>query len=321
MKSRFKKILKLLAYVCFLIVVLVAALETAYRFQWIDFYQAELNSLNDLEQLENKKNKVLVIGDSFSAAPDSYVNYLNSLDTNSVYINASIPGTGIIQHNLVLKNRIETFQPTSIIYQIYPSNDLLDIEKPTNFDSLSFVRNIYWMISDKIRVLGYVNSRLAILKSNPTGEELKADIFDIDKYNQREKLYIKSDSTYLEKSLNASGDYKERFEKWKKEFKLFKKIAGGIPIKLLVIPHAVQIDSIQKRNLESCGAFFTADVIENEFLKKVANEFPDVEILDPKERMILRNTQKSDLYFQNDPHLTKNGQVFLGEWLFKILSK
>lgn len=321
MKSRFKKILKQLLYLLFLVVVLAAAFELAYRFQWIDFYRAELNSLNTPEQLDNNKRKVLVIGDSFSASPDSYVNYLNKYDTSSIYINASIPGTGIIQHNLVLKNRIEEFQPTSIIYQIYPSNDLIDIEKPTNFERLSFIRNIYWMMSDNVRSLAYVNSRMAILKSSPTGEELKADVFDVAKYNQREKLYIQSDSSYLEKSINASADYKGRFEKWKKEFESLKKTVGNRPIKLFVIPHVVQVDPVQKKNLESCGASFTSDILENGFLNEVRNEFPELEILDPTKSLIVRNSKKADLYYQNDPHLTKNGQLFLGQWLLKRLEE
>ena len=129
MKVKLKRVLKLICYVLFLLIVLVIGLEVSYRFQWFDFYKAELTGLNDLAEIDNSENSILIMGDSFSATKDSYVGFLNKNDSTFTYINSSIPGTGIIQHNLILKSRIKKYNPSTIIYQIYPSNDLIDIEK------------------------------------------------------------------------------------------------------------------------------------------------------------------------------------------------
>src|SRR5690606_32098707 len=111
------------------------------------------------------KNCVLIFGDSFTAHPDSYVKYLNSGYTS---INCAIPGTGIRQHALIFSKRIDEYKPKAIIYQFYVGNDLLDLYHPINFSELSFLRNLYWKISEHMLILQYINYKLAFL--NPKNQ-------------------------------------------------------------------------------------------------------------------------------------------------------
>ncbi len=88
--------LKGLVYTLFLLGATAGLLEIAYRRQWIDFYAAELRGLNRPGDLspQDKRPTLLVLGDSFSAQPFSYVNVLRDSLPGTRIINAAVPGTG-----------------------------------------------------------------------------------------------------------------------------------------------------------------------------------------------------------------------------------
>ncbi len=65
------------------------------------FYKTELENLNT--EIDPKKKNILVIGDSFSAHPASYVKQLTENFIQYNFINASVPGTGIMQHELFIR--------------------------------------------------------------------------------------------------------------------------------------------------------------------------------------------------------------------------
>ncbi len=190
MKKNIKVLFNKGTYLLFLLVVVLFLFEILYRYQVIDFYAVQLNALNSTEELESQKKKILLIGDSFSARPLGYVADLRKNDTTSTIINSSIPGTGIRQHNLILKNRLQLVQPDEVIYQFYLGNDLTDIEHPINYSENSVIRNLYWFLADSFLGLQFLNNQLARIKSSLTKHHnsTKATISSkssIINYNQR----------------------------------------------------------------------------------------------------------------------------------------
>ena len=98
-----KKILRWFLYGTYLTGSVVLLLELSYRFYLIDFYRGELKALNPPELLEPKKDpsNILILGDSFTADPKSYVSHLRrALPAQSV-INSGVSGTCIRQAALM----------------------------------------------------------------------------------------------------------------------------------------------------------------------------------------------------------------------------
>jgi len=101
-----RKIIRGSLYITYLILVVIILLEIAYRYQIVDFYGKHLRGLNSKTVLANKENKetLLVLGDSFSASPFSYVSHLKDSLPELNVVNASISGTSLItsQKNILV---------------------------------------------------------------------------------------------------------------------------------------------------------------------------------------------------------------------------
>ncbi len=89
-----KKILQAIAYLLFLGLSVLLLLEGIYRLQLLDFYKNELSLINENIQPEESKKRMLVIGDSFSAYPNNYVEQLSNHLQNFQFLNASVSGIG-----------------------------------------------------------------------------------------------------------------------------------------------------------------------------------------------------------------------------------
>jgi len=106
--SNYRKILKLIIYICFLFFSVFLILEVSYRFYIFDFYGNTFKALNTDVSLINRDQKqtILILGDSFTADPNSYVKHIRDSFPEYNVINSGIPGTSITQANLMLEKRI-----------------------------------------------------------------------------------------------------------------------------------------------------------------------------------------------------------------------
>lgn len=314
-----KKYAKHFLYLLFFSFACLLIIELSFRYQVIDFYKSELKGLNTPEQLNNKKNNILIFGDSFSAHPFSYVQFL---DSSYNYVNCAIPGTGIKQHSLIIPKRIKQYQPKAIIYQFYVGNDLLDIKHPINYSELSFLRNVYWWLSEHFLFLQYINYKLAYLNpKNQSFIELKENVFSKKSYNQRVKTYFKASPFYLNHTILLNDEATRLiYAEWKDHFReLFN---NNIPIYLLVIPHNAQINKTYYERNVSIGAILSDSIQKENYplIEKMKKDLPYIKIINPLP--YFQHLENNDsLYYENDPHLTLWGQKKLALFVNKELKK
>src|SRR6266705_4883245 len=137
-------------------------LEWVYRAQLVDTYRPELRTFNPAPvSAPDGKPALLVMGDSFTAGRTSYAGLLQDTLQEWRVINAAVSGTGVLQALYMAQNRFAQFHPAIFLYQVYVGNDLFDVRYPTNWRTISPVRNIYWLLANHLRVLSYLNYRLS----------------------------------------------------------------------------------------------------------------------------------------------------------------
>src|SRR5215831_21000878 len=147
-------------------------LEWLYRSQLVDTYRPELHTLNPPQVLApNAKPTLLVMGDSFTASRTSYAGILQDTLQEWRVINAAVSGTGVLQALYMAPKRFAQFYPSVFVYQVYVGNDLFDIRYPTNWRTVSLVRNLYWFLANHLRVIGYLNYRLRQVKETLTSRQ------------------------------------------------------------------------------------------------------------------------------------------------------
>ncbi len=320
-----------MAYVFFVCCTVLCLLEIVYRYQWIDFYRTEFNALNK-KIPDNCKNSVLIFGDSFSAQPNGYVDQLRDEFPNTCIYNASVPGTGIIQTSLLAKRRLNATNPKLVIYQMYLGNDLIDIHHPINWSELGVVRNLYWWISDRFRVLAYINQKLGQVSHSSTldidkdYDSKNEKVFSVDKYSSRTKLYLKSDPYYLEKSVGAATEYSFRIKKLIDGIGYLRaKIPDEVPLVIMPIPHCSQLGGHYYNEYLKLGAKFDNKKVylqeDYALLSKLKKHFKneDIVFLNPLPALSDQDSEDKRLYFANDPHLNKTGHQVLKQFLTPIL--
>jgi hypothetical protein len=316
------------------VVVAILLSNLIYLSGYIDFYKPELLANNLIADLsgQNKKNTVLIMGDSFTAGNNSYPNILRNILPNYRIINSGIPGSGIIQASIIAKRRIDEFNPNIFIYQIYVGNDLLDISYPVNWRSLSFMRNMYWLASNHIRIISFLNYRLGQLNAsnneiyqNPTNKTIdEKENFSIDRFTKREIIYNIADDKLIENSIRLKGS---RIDDFKLLLSKLEEIFTFLPASckkyIVLIPHASQIDlEYLNRTIEIRANFSDTDkILEEEypFARKIKEVFPEIRVLNPL--ALFKNAEANGIkvYYANDGHLNNNGQRLLADFLAKYL--
>lgn len=311
-------------------------LNFLYMYGIIDFYKDELFAYNLKDDLsgDNGKETILIMGDSFTAGNTTYPNFLRERFPNYKIINSSVAGSGIIQASTIAKRRIKKFNPSVFIYQIYVGNDLLDITYPINWKKISMARNIYWFISNNIRVTSYINYKFgqknSLMKKNHQksnySEIKEKEEFSLEKYSKREIIYNKADNKLVENSILQKGDRKKDFELLASELvQVFKLLPVKCKKIILVLPHACQINRTYLERTIMLGAKFSelAQILKEEypFIKKLRELFSDIIILNPL--MVFRNEEKkgTKIYFANDEHLNKNGQKILVDYIAEYIKR
>ncbi len=325
-------------YLLLTLLVPVLVLEGLYRWQVIDTYSPELRALNPPEYFsEDGRKTILVMGDSFTAGPGNYVGILQQAFPRVRIINGGVSGTGVIQAELIARQRFHTFHPSIFIYQIYVGNDLFDISYPVNWNELSFPRNLYWLIANQLRSIGYVNYRLGQIVQSLHGETRQrpgsesrtdspaptTDSFSVENYEGRVKVYVKADPSLIEDSILLNvprrTDYVTFLNTLKRLLAYCKpELCQAF---LLVIPHVSQVDERYISYMRQLGATFTEpDRIgapEYPFLTGIQNTFdtwPHVHALNPLP-ILKEINRKTPVYFSTDEHLNPVGQKTIAEFL------
>ncbi len=321
-----KNLIKIIFNITIVIFVTILLFELSYRYYIIDFYKDSWIALNKNQNFDKKNADVLVFGDSFSAANSSYVSLLQNHYPNKTILNASVSGIGINEHRIFAKNRMQKNTPKTIIYQVYVGNDLLDVSHLTNWKNLSFIRNAYWTISDYLVSVAYINRKLSFLKQphKDSDERIKIEgEFDHRNYTLRQKTLFKADPRYLEKTVTLTEDFLEKYEQWKDKMELFlDEIPSNSSVKIVFIPHCIQLNSYYQSNMRMIGANMnTLDNLKNEeyiFYKKTKEDFKrykNVTVLNPLPFLKQKDTITKRLYYANDPHFNTDGHKALFEFL------
>ena len=342
MKINWRKVLKkslnILGYSIFLITAVMLLSEVIYRYQWIDFYAAELHGLNNEEDLkpEDERPTILVLGDSFSADKASYVQELRAAFPEHRIINSAVPGTGIKEALVMAPGRIETFKPDILIYQIYLGNDLTDLEPPVNWSTLSFPRNLYWSLSSSLQFLRFMNYRLGGLRrgvykdiEEETSREEK-EIFSVEKYSPRQKLYLKANPFLIEDVATLNGDAGETMELvLEKLTELVELPDSDCQVYVLSMPHCAVVHSIYRERMEQIGGQFnrpeeitSQEIAFNSSLDDFCQNYAQVTFINPLN--VLRAAEKDQpgsLFYLHDPHLNRAGQEVVGQHLVGVLQK
>ena len=336
MKKRYPllhKIWKIFSYCLYLGLTVLFVLELAYRFYIVDFYGGNLRGLNAISALEEKnKPTLLVIGDSFSADQQSYVNHLQKNIPDYRVINSAVPGTCIRQHALMASKRINRFAPKVFLYQIYVGNDLFEFHHKTDSPKISTLRKMYWWLSDRILVIGYINAKLpnirqALFQDLPVSIDPKVlQDFSPEKYSQRSKLLFQAEPQLVENSALLKNGREADMEKFSKKMqKMFSDVPPDCKIVLLVIPHCIQLGAPYLERMQSIGAqVMEPEALTNPnypFLNYLQNRLPgNVLVVNPLIWLQQQDTI-SNVYYNNDPHLNAKGQQLIGKKLLELLEK
>ncbi len=320
-----KKWLRRMALGTLWTLVFVFLLEIFYRNQWIDTYKRELRALNVEVDAVFSKKRVLVMGDSFTAAPNSWVNALRLRHPGVQFVNSAVPGTSIFQANLMLAGRLETFRPDLLIYQVYVGNDLFDLRYPLNWSEIGFLRNIYWAAANHLRGLGWFNYALGQFKrgiqnSDFAQGKVNEGEFDPTKYSERDRLYLRAEPGLIAGEVLLEGDRADDMVDYAalmKEF-LATTVQARVPVIVLVLPHCAQVHPRYGARMKQVGAlgmgapqFYNVDY---PFMQQItALGGRNALFINPLSG--LRECEEADraMYYLHDAHLNDAGQELVAD--------
>jgi hypothetical protein len=308
-------------------------LEWLYRLQLVDTYRPELHTFNPSQVLApNAKPTLLVMGDSFTASRTSYAGILQDTLQEWRIINAAVSGTGVLQALYMAPKRFAQFHPAIFVYQVYVGNDLFDIRYPTNWHTISLVRNVYWSLANHFHVVGYLNYRLRQVKETLTSRQRHAfsftgtavaasaagdtGAFSVEHYDTRVKLYVRAEPSLIEDSVLVQGnrqhDYTIFLEKLAQLLTYCQPAVCRAYI--LVMPHVCQVDAAYITYMSQLGARFTTPAAlglpEYPFLVRLRERFtawPNIHIVNPLSKLREVHAQQA-VYYANDEHLSPAGQ-------------
>ena len=328
-----RKTLSLLLMILASLSLALLALEWLYRSQPVDMYRPELHTFTPPQVLaSNAKPTLLVMGDSFTASRTSYAGILQDTLQEWRVINAAVSGTGALQALYMAPKRFAQFSPSIFLYQVYVGNDLFDIRYPTNWRTISLVRNLYWFLANHFRVVGYLNYRLRQVKETLTssrrptlslaGSAVAASAaedtgtFSIDHYDTRVKLYMRAEPSMLEDSILVQGNRQHDYAIFLENLAPLLTYCKSAVCRayILVIPHVCQVDAAYLTHMSQLGARFTTPAAlhlpEYPFLVRLREHFiawPNVHIINPLSRLREAHSQQA-MYYANDEHLSPAGQ-------------
>lgn len=314
-KSTGKKVWTWIWQSTLVLFLMLCFLEMVYRFQWFDFFKPEFKALN--KEIDPKKPNILVFGDSFTAHPKSYVNHLRRAHRDYNFINCAMAGSGPYEMELMAARRIADYPPKAVIYQMYVGNDLTDIDPPTNWSTLSLSRNIYWTSRQWFQVLGFFSRRASGLQSDFDAMDRKQDEepFAIKQYAPRTKMMVKADANYLQKCVQVDPSYQSAMESAKENLRYLRAcVPSNVPIYVVIVPHFSQVTKQYNARYKKLSGYAT-DMRRNYGFYKEICKVKGISVLNPIGFFREKEKEGIQLYFNNDPHLTTDGQDALFTYL------
>jgi hypothetical protein len=315
----------------------LTAFEILYRLQVVDTYAPELRAYNPASYLDSSDERptVLLMGDSFTAGAETYPALLRIALPGARFVNGAIPGTGIVQTAIVAGERFARFHPKVFVYQIFVGNDLFDISYPINWMRSSVIRNLYWVVAQQFRSVGFVNYRLGQWGSQRRVAGTAWDTTAIDapfspaSYAPRSRIYLRADPKLIEESALVRGKRADDFAALIKRLHalLARCAAGQCTAFLVVIPDCAQVTQQYLRNSRALGAVISdPPAVQNaEYpfvvqLRTAMLDVPNVTVLNPIE--VLRKSEQAGVpvYHSNDGHLNPAGQRALTQFLIPHLA-
>lgn len=305
---------------------LLFAMEMLFRGGCFDPYATEWRYLNANRLPPKQGKKVLVMGDSFTASPDNYVDELQKKLPNWQFFNSAVPGTGIWQANLIAENRFEEVEPDVFIYQIYVGNDLFDLRYPVNWETLGVARNLYWSLANHFRSLNWLNYKLGQWRAKEGTDAKKLEkAFSPQTYSTREKMLLRAEPNLIEAQSHLLGRRKEDMETYLYNLGELLDLCEkkNCEVILLVVPHCSQTRITYRQRMEELGASFEQEFLGNRpFVEAVSNYCQDrknVSLYQAEEDLRGTLTDRPVYYYENDPHLNAEGHKMLAEVLAKLL--
>ena len=312
---------------------IMATFEALYRMQVVDTYAPELSAYNPPGDLETTHGRptALFMGDSFTAGLESYPTLLRSMLPQARIVNGGISGTGIVQAAIVARERFARFHPKVFVYQIYIGNDLFDITYPVSWGRVPMLRNVYWIVANYLRSVGFVNYRLAQLGyqlgllgmdvPDPTATDRP---FSPALYAPRSVLYLRADPRLIEETALVEGKRARDFATLIERLRpLLERCAPPeCTAYVLVIPHCAQVTPEYLQNTRALGAILedsaTLQMIEYPFvarLRSALRDLPNLTVLNPIEALRTSERLGAPVYHSNDDHLNAAGQHVLAGFL------
>ncbi len=331
-----KRILFFGAYLLLCLVCLSLVFELIYRYQLIDFFQPELKACNRAADLEDSSRKTLLaMGDSFSAGAGTWVGFLRPQLPDYRIISAALPGTGICESLYAAPRRFREFKPRVFIYQIFVGNDLQDIRRPLNRQTMSPARYAYGYLCSYLglRSLTFANYRLAQLLKNflpekvrATGPQVADPPFSPATFHKSAAIYTQAEPHYLEDTVLARGERgRDLATLIAGTNKLFSYAGRECRKYVVVIPDAGQVSDFHLDHLKQLGAQVSnpQELHRDDypFLIRLQEGLIDKEIkvLNPLPLLKGQEQQGQRMYYANDTHLNLVGQSLLGEFILKQL--
>jgi hypothetical protein len=221
---------------------------------------------------------------------------------------------------------------------------LFDIRYPTNWHTISPVRNLYWLLANQLRVLGYLNYRLQPISAMRSASQRQAlsvrvataavttaeqaDVFAVEHYNTRIKIYLRAEPTLVEDSIlvqdHRQQDYAIFLEQLEKLLGFCKQEVCRAYI--LVIPHVCQVDEAHLAHMSQLGARFTNPAAmrlpDYPFLTGLRKRFAGwshVQVLNPLPMLHEERTRQA-VHYANDEHLNPRGQQAIAAFLVQQLN-
>lgn len=320
-------------------------LEWVYRTQLVDTYRPELRTFNPAPVMADAgRPTLLLMGDSFTAGRTSYAGILQDTVQEWRVINAAVSGTGVLQALYMAPKRFAQFHPAIFLYQVYVGNDLFDLRYPTNWRTLSPVRNIYWLLANHLRVLGHLNYRLQHISTTRSASQDQAlsvrvataavvaaehtEAFAVERYNARVKIYWRAEPALVEDSILVHNQRRQDYGLFLEQ--LEKLLAFCKPEEcqayVLVIPHVCQVDEAYLAHMRQLGAHFTTPAAmrlpEYPFLAGLRMRFASwshVRVFNPLPRLREEHAKQA-VYYANDEHLNPRGQQTIAAFLVQQLN-
>lgn len=310
--------------------VLLLAGEVVWRRGWVDLYAPETRAYNpELEAiLARDRPRILVLGDSFTAAPSAWPGQLGrALAPQGVdVVNLALPGTGFHEYVQRLRTFGTRLHPRLIVVATYVGNDLWNAYNP--YPERSSVRRAYYGLCNQLQVLKYLNFRLVrlpVLGKLWLGEA-PTEVADgpddeprLAKPPHYVAQYARDYPRMYTDAITLPAESRPQLERIDDLMGTIASLARdlGAPVLLVIFPASAQVSErfypefYLRHGFEADPeGLLGNDTVQRELARRANAQ--GMAVLD-----LLPAFRASDetLYFLNDDHLSPRGQARSAEWI------